>query len=216
MEISINEGYMHIMKIKDSDITLHYTAKDKHSISSFNSIKSIEQQYNALMKTEKKKDLLKFNFNKINCDDEENEEVCKNKSDTLPQITFNNKYGQEFKIVGDIPKNRITKFIKTRNKFMKENKDYTVLAILYYDSSSSISSSFMNTWNHVADHLESNENIKVVSINCHQNPEICQKFDAIPHIQFKLQKKKENVEYEGDLVFNDIMTYISELLGKII
>ena len=36
-----------------------------------------------------------------------NENVCKDKMSTLPQIKFNNKYNQEFKIVGDIPKNRI-------------------------------------------------------------------------------------------------------------
>ena len=212
MELSIKDGKMIIQQIKDSDITLHYTEKDKHSINSYNSIKSLEQQYNALMKTEKKKDLLKFNFNKINCDKEENGDVCENKKTTLPQITFNNKYGQEFKIVGDIPKKRITKFIKKRTKYMKENSEYPILGVLYYDSSSSISNEFMHVWHHVGDHLDNNENIKLVAVNCHQNPDVCQKFDAIPHIQFKLQKKKENVEYEGDLVFNDIMEFIHKLL----
>ena len=51
MEISIKNGEMTIIKTKESDITLHYSEKDKHSMNSFKSITSIEQQYNAMKRT---------------------------------------------------------------------------------------------------------------------------------------------------------------------
>ena len=215
MEISIKNGEMTLIKTKESDITLYYSEKDKHSMNSFKSINSIEQQYNAMKRTKQPGEIPIFNFNKINCDKDENENVCKDKMSTLPQIKFNNKYNQEFKIVGDIPKNRISKFIRLRNKFVKSKDQYPILAILYFDSMSEISNQFMNLWHHIGDHFENNDNIKLVAINCHQNNDMCINFNSIPHIQFRLQNIKKIDDYNGNLIFDDIMKYIHDLLSEI-
>ena len=214
MEISIKNGEMKIIKTKESDITLHYSEKDKHSMNSFKSITSIEQQYNAMKRTKQPGEIPIFNFNKINCDKDENENVCKNMKNSLPQINFNNKYGQNFRIVGDIPKHKISKFIRKRNKYVKKNKDYPILCTLFFDSTSEISNQFMNIWHHIGDHLEDSEIIKLVAVNCYQHSDVCLNFSAIPHLQFNLQQKNEIIDYDGDLNYDDIMKFIIELLNN--
>ena len=212
MEIFIKNGKLVITKTKKSDITLFFTEKDINSMNSYKSIRLLEQKYNDLNKIEDKKDLSQFNFNKINCDEEKNKNVCKNKMTILPQIIFNNKYNQEFKIVRDIPRKRIYKFIKKRSKYMKNNDEYPLLAILYIDTTSSISNKFMDIWRYITDNLENNEDIKLIVINCTQNPKVCIRFDSVPHIKFKLQYKKKNLDYNGNLILNDIMVFIHKLL----
>ena len=212
MEFSLTSNSFNIYTLKDSEIKLHYNKNDKHSINSFNSITSIEQNYNALKKSRGEKNVLPFKFTKIDCSDENNKEVCVNKT-SLPQITFNNRYNQEFKIIGDVPKNKITKFIKNKNKLIKENKDYPFLCILYFDTSTEVSNEFMNIWGHITDQFENISIIKLGGINCNNN-NYCLNFESIPHIQLKIKKTNEEINYTGDLKFNDIMKFIASYLDN--
>ena len=67
MEFSLTSNSFNIYTLKDSEIKLHYNNNDKHSINSFNSITSIEQNYNALKKSRGEQNVLPFNFTKIEC-----------------------------------------------------------------------------------------------------------------------------------------------------
>lgn len=212
MEIFIKEGKMIISKTKDNDITTYYTEKDKHSMNCYKSVTLIEKQYNAVLKTNKNKKISKFNFNKINCDNEKNNNICKDKLSSLPQIVFNNKYNQEFKIIGDIPRKRIYNFIKKRSKYMKKNNEYPLLIVLYFDTNSAVSNKFMNTWRYISDYFEDNEDIKFVALNCQQNMNNCLTFSIIPHIQFNLQYSNKVIDYDGEFILGDIMEFIHKLL----
>jgi len=212
MEFTLTSNTFNIYTLTDSEIKLHYNKNDKHSIMSFKSITSIEQNYNALKKSRGEANILPFNFKKIDCSDANNKEECVHRT-SLPQITFNNRYNQEFKIVGNVPKHKITKFIKNKNKLVTENKDYPFVCILYFDSTTDVSNEFMHIWGNITDKFEDISILKLGGVDCDNN-EYCLKFDSVPHIQIKIKKTKEEVNYTGKLKYNDIIAFITTCLDN--